>query len=349
MKLFDETESKYYELISYLLLQKKDFTGSDVEDLFSELIRGEKDFQTMDVLFSEQEGQEVLFSYENGKFKSIMGNGIPVRCNGIEQHAFRSLHRLQYADRFLNKETLSKIKNNEKSEKGSLAIENIEIKNRHNIAERKIINCSINTSEKSKEKLMIIAGAIMKRNSVIYDNVRDGIYEFRKAEAFPIKIEYSVLQDVFRVSAFEPVQNRFFMMTLDTMDNVCYGKNTRTDIPDLYEDFLRKNKKKVLLDVEPTGHVIERCFRIFSFYERRAVYDWEADKYSLQITYHSYDEAELIRDILSLGSSVMVIEPMRLREIVFKRIIAASRVFRRQNACGYFRREIFRVQKRLSA
>lgn len=328
MKLFDETESKYYELISYLLLQKKDFTGSDVEELFSELILGEKDFQTMDVLFSEREGQEVLFSYENGTFKSIMRNGIPVRCNGIEQHAFHTLYRLQYADRFLNKETLTKIKNHEKSEKGSLAIENIEIRNRHSITERKIINSSINISEeKSKEKLMIIAGAIMKRSSVIYDNFRDGIYEFRKAEAFPIKIEYSALQDVFRVSAFEPVQNRFFMMTLDTMDNVCYGNNTRTDIPDLYEDFLRKNKKKVLLDVEPTGHVIERCFRIFSFYERRAVYDREADKYSLEITYHSYDEAELIRDILSLGSSVVVMEPMRLREIVFKRIIAASRVF----------------------
>ena len=286
MKLFDETESKYYGLISYLLIQKKDFTGRDVDNLYSELIRGEKDFLILDSLFSKREGQEVLFSYGNGIFKSIMRSGIPIRCNGIEK-----------------------------------------FKNRHNISGEKTTNTSINKLAESKEKLMLIAQAINTRSSIIYDNVKDEAYEFRKAEAFPIKIEYSVLQDVFRVSAFEPVQNRFFMMTLDTMDNVCYGKNTRKDIPDLYKDFLRKNKKRVLLDVEPTGHVIERCFRIFSFYERRAVYDREADKYSLEITYQTYDEAELIRDIMSLGSSVVVMEPMRLREMVLKRIVAASRVF----------------------
>lgn len=327
MKLFDETESKYYELISYLLIQKKDFTGRDVDNLFSELICGEKDFLILDSLFSEREGQEVLFSYENDKFSPIMKHDIPIRCNGIEKQAFRSLYKLPYADRFLGKETLKKIKSPEKNGKGSLAIENIEFKNRHNISEKKTINSSIDTLEDSKDKLMLIAEAIMTRSSVIYDNVRDGAYEFRKAEAFPVKIEYSVLQDVFRVSAFNPEQNRFFMMTLNTMHNVCCGNSTRENIPGLYEDFLRKNKKKVLLDVEPTGHVIERCFRIFSFYERRAVYDRESDKYSLEITYHTYDEAELIRDILSLGSSVVVMKPMRLREAVLKRIVAASRVF----------------------
>ena len=72
--------------------------------------------------------------------------------------------------------------------------------------------------------------------------------------------------------------------------------------------------------------MIERCFRLFSFYERKAVYDREADRYSLEITYHSYDEAELIRDILSLGSSVVVMKPAGIRRKVFERIKEAAGV-----------------------
>ena len=53
MKLFDETESKYYELISRLLLQKKDFTGEDVDRLCAEMFQGEKDYVTLDTLFSK--------------------------------------------------------------------------------------------------------------------------------------------------------------------------------------------------------------------------------------------------------------------------------------------------------
>ena len=323
MRLFDETESIYYELISYLLLQKQSFTGSDVDMLLMELSHGEKDFQTLETLFSTQEGQEVLFMHEGGRFRPLIENGIPVRCNGIEQQAFRSLYYLPYAERFLGRETLFKIRDLEKDGKGSLSANKIEIRSRHDVD--KAGNRTPNGED--EEKIMIIADAIEQKRSIVYDNILEGAYDYRKAEAFPVKIEYSVLQDVFRVSAYEPVQNRFFMMTLDTMHRVSPGTNAKEDLPALYEAFLQKNKRKVLLDVEPTGHVIERCFRIFSFYERKAVYEREADRYSLEITYHTYDEAELIRDILSLGSSVVVMEPERLRKIVFNRIIAAGRVF----------------------
>ena len=52
MKLFNETESKYYELISYLLMQKKDFSSKDVDRMYKELNQGEKDYEVIELLFS---------------------------------------------------------------------------------------------------------------------------------------------------------------------------------------------------------------------------------------------------------------------------------------------------------
>ena len=153
------------------------------------------------------------------------------------------------------------------------------------------------------------------------------VYEYRDKTAFPVKIEYSFLNDTFRVAAFHPSENRFFMMTLDTMRNVRGGQEHIECIQKEYESFLQKSKKRALLDVEPVGHVIERCFRIFSYFERKAVYNKEDDKYRLEIKYSFFDEAEVIRNILSLGSSVVVLEPLVLQKKIHERIIKAANMY----------------------
>jgi predicted DNA-binding transcriptional regulator YafY len=116
-------------------------------------------------------------------------------------------------------------------------------------------------------------------------------------------------------------------MTLETMSNIRLGTECRDTLQEDYKKFLAGNKKTVVLDVEPANHVIERCFRLFSYYERKAVYDREDRRYRLEIVYYSYDEAEVVRDILSLGSSVIVLEPAELRNKIYERILAANELY----------------------
>lgn len=319
MKLFDETESKYYELISYLLLWSRNFSGGDVDKLYRKLFVGEKDFDTVDALFSKTEGEGTLFAYRDGEYSAASDTEFPVVCNEIEKNAFYSLGRADYAELFLQAETLDKIR---KMEDGAiLTWENSDIciKNRH---------VSTNEPDNPEQgKLQTILKAITKRLSILYDNVKEGVYSFNDATAFPVKIEYSLLNDSFRISAYRVDQNRFFKMTLETMSNIRLGTEHRESVQDEYRKFLAGNKRTVVLDVEPVGHVIERCFRIFSFYERRAVYDQDVRRYRLEIEYYSYDEAEIIRDILSLGSSVVVMEPSGLRKRVNERIVKAGKLY----------------------
>jgi glycosyltransferase involved in cell wall biosynthesis len=191
---------------------------------------------------------------------------------------------------------------------------------------RNIIN-GLNVAKGKYVKVIGAGDAIANNKAIIFDNKKEGSYSYTDSYAFPVKIEYSVLNDTFRISAYRPDQNRFFKMTLETMSNIRLGTECRDTLQEDYKKFLAGNKKTVVLDVEPANHVIERCFRLFSYYERKAVYDREDRRYRLEIVYYSYDEAEVVRDILSLGSSVIVLEPVELRKKIYERILAANELY----------------------
>lgn len=331
MKLFDETESKYYELISRLLLLKKNFTGEDIDRLYTEMFQGEKDYEILDTLFSKKEGNEAVFTFHDDKYSPVLDSDFPVRCNQIEQQAFGTLADVKYADRFLSEGTIAKILRYKQTISADWKMEDITIKNQFQVEGREgecgTAEIPDNSVSDADQKIKTIVEAIIQNRPILYDNIKDGAYEFRNELAYPVKIEYSFLNDTFRISAYHPYETRFFMMTLDTIRNVRIGDEPRKDLQVEYKAFLNKNRKKVILDVELSGHVIERCFRLFSYYERKAVYNRKDDFYRLEITYNSYDEAEIIRDILSLGSSVVVLEPLKLRKKIRDRVIDACRKY----------------------
>ena len=98
----------------------------------------------------------------------------------------------------------------------------------------------------------------------------------------------------------------------------------KPDVQEEYKEYIDANTIHVILDVEPKDHVIERCFRIFSYYDRKASYEVETNTYKLDISYLSFDEGEVIRDILSFGGSVVVLEPRKIQREVFRRIKMAK-------------------------
>ncbi len=320
MKLFNETMNKYYELISYLLNSKKSFSDKDLNKFMAEFVFGEIDFEVVDTLFSREIGQEVVFSYEDEVFMPIIENKFPIRNNAIELQAVKSLIGNRYAKHFLSDSTERKIMNVTSNIVPEWDVRDIEIKNQYLFG---VVEDDVDY----EKELSIIASAIRGHNSISYDNVRPGVFEYREAKVLPIKIEYSFVNDLYRICAFEPTELRFIKMNLRTMSNIKKNSDYCDNLEEDYKKFLKKNTIKIILDIEPINHVVERCFRIFSFYNRRAIYDKDENKYRLEISYFSFDENEVIRNILSLGSSVIVIEPARIQKEVYRRILSASQLY----------------------
>ena len=121
--------------------------------------------------------------------------------------------------------------------------------------------------------------------------------EIFSAKAFPVKIEFSIVNDKFRICAYEPVERRFIKMNLDTMQNLEVTEETA--------------------DIE----------RVFSYYDRKARYDKEKNKYRLEISYLKADEKEVIKNILSMGPYVIVMEPRVIQKEVYGRIAEANKLY----------------------
>ncbi len=321
MNLFDETENKYFEFISYLLQNNRKYSKKEMNLLIKQLLTGEADFDVIEAIFPSREGEELVFKDLNGQYEPIIATNFPIRMGIIEQQAAKSLLEDEYITHFLSEKTIKKLRTNTESVITDWSTKDIQVKNVFSggaIENKKIFGPIIS----------LIAKAIKERKAIIYDNVRKGMFEYRNVSVFPVKIEFSIMNDRFRICAFEPIQNRFLKMNLDTMENIKLSEKIyKEDLEEKYKIFLKDNTRIVKLDIEPIDHVVERCFRIFSYYDRKARYDKQDNKYRLEISYLKFDEAEIVKDILSLGGYVTVIEPKYLQKKIYKRVLAASKLY----------------------
>lgn len=321
MILFDETENKYYGLLAHMLQGGAGYSRKDIHGMMEEYLPGKEDFEVTDALFAADEGEKLLFTEQDGVIKPILEGDFPIRNSILENQAARSLLRSPYACHFLRKDTMEKLE---------MATDKIPMDwDQDDITIKNVFENDICASERVFDrKISAIAKAIHKKNAIRYDNVRPGRVEKKDALAFPVRIEYSVVNDRFRINAYEPVEKRFIKMNLDTMTNIkVTDESTDIDLEEEYSEFIKLNTKKVVLDVEPVDHIIERCFRVFSYYDRKARYDNETHVYRLEISYMKADENEVIKNILSMGSHVVVMEPRIIQKEVYRRILAASRQY----------------------
>lgn len=317
MNLFDETENKYYELIAYLLDCKREFSHSELPGLINELLIGEPDFEVVEALFETNEGEKLLFQDKNGIIKPLLENHFPIRHSKIEKQAIKTISSSNYCHHFLRQETIDKINNCIQDVEDAWNPNDITIKNLFSDGDKKA--CSY------REDLKLIAKAIRNQQSISYDNVRPGRVEMKNQNTFSVKIEYSVVNDRFRIIAFEPKEYRFIKMNIAALKNIkLCDETSQLDLNKEYQEFVKANTKHIVLDVEPISHVIERCFRVFSYYDRKARFNKDDNKYRLEISYLKADENEVIKNIPSMGSSVVVMEPRTIQKEVYRRILAAS-------------------------
>lgn len=321
MNLFHESENKYFELLSYLVNEQKTFTDREIIVCLDQRLGDSHDYDIEDALFDHDPDKATIFTYEDGKYRPVLSGRLPVRTNRIENQAFQSLTDSPFARQFLSEKVIEKIRSSAAHIEPEWTPKDIRIKSQS--------AAGISSDEAVyQETLKTIIAAISSHHAIRYDNVLPGKYEFRDSVIFPVRVEYSFINDILRICAYSEEEDRFIKLNLTSMSNISMMADTMDNLEDEYKEFLELNTKKVVLDVEPVGHVIERCFRIFSFYDRLARYDRENKKYTLEISYLKSDEAEVIRDILSLGGYVVVTEPRKIQKEVYKRIIQARERYR---------------------
>ena len=166
--------------------------------------------------------------------------------------------------------------------------------------------------------------AILSQNYVYYES--HDIYGREYAgEAAPYKIEYCTGNHTFNLIMWNFEKNWTFKSDFRNITALkILNKNFDAAITakaDAYVQNMQTNAKPIILQLKATeNNAFDRCFNMFANYNKE-IQRTDKDKYILKI-YHRdhFDQQEIEQNILSLGSSITVLEPASLKEKIISAI-----------------------------
>lgn len=140
----------------------------------------------------------------------------------------------------------------------------------------------------------------------------------------PCRLEYNTYTNRFHLLAWEQSDERVLHLSISGLleihlDNTCIP----TDIPDKFTIYLEKLKCQADLTLTDTKNAIERCYAMFTAFDKTAFID-EKGIHHLSIIFYSFEREEIIRRILSLGPAATLISPSDMRQEIIKRLRGTS-------------------------
>lgn len=312
MNLFNDYKNRYYRCIQNIIngiyngekYTKKDIRtilqGAYLEDeivLVKELVDGR------------------FFDYEDDTASLMVGCDVPIRLNNLE---------LAYLKMFVEDECFNGVLNDELLQKLKDELEDVESLGYNKFWKRENVDkFGDDMKEESfRSKIITLEKAILENKYIKYTSKNKKGEIFKDKIAYPYKIEYSIKNNRYRLVVF--CDNRAIKINIDVIMEleILKEKTVTAEEKAQIENFINAKKNisdPLVLKIEDNKNTLDRCFNLFSAYDKK--YYYEGENLILNIYYHDFDKAEIIRDILSLGKSAVVLSPKSVREEVIKRIL----------------------------
>lgn len=171
--------------------------------------------------------------------------------------------------------------------------------------------------------LAAIWQALTEQKQINYIN-KDTQGHTHQGSCAPCRLEYDATGNKYRLIAWLDDEGRAIKMNIDRMSELTISsKAISEDCQNKFNRFLASKKKNFTLQITPKYNAVERTFKLFASYDKKSFYNESLGIYTLNIEYYAFDEQELIRDILSLGSAARITSPHDLREKI-KNILLQS-------------------------
>ena len=146
-------------------------------------------------------------------------------------------------------------------------------------------------------------------------------------EMSPCRLEYDLASKKYFLIAWLEEARAIEKISVETLKTVELSDEQISDEVDArLENFYSANAAEVSLEVQNTRNAVERCFALFSSFDKKARLQ-DDGTCVLTISYSSTDEEEILEKILSLGSAAVVIAPQSLRERVHRRFVEINALY----------------------
>lgn len=228
---------------------------------------------------------------------SIWEKKLPIVFSKYEKEYIKLMLEDPEARSFLSEELIEKI---------SSALESYDVSHiKDNYIEREIV-FQDKDENALRSRLLVITEALRKNKKIEY------VYKSpqRKYEdtASPYRLMYSLRERILKLAACpDSSPDRFILMNIDRFESINISETDSDADPD---KFYKSQVRRLILEVENDKEkkAAERCMRTFGSYRRKTIYNKTNDVFHIEIDFYLFDKSFLIKDILSLGSAVQVIE-----------------------------------------
>lgn len=175
--------------------------------------------------------------------------------------------------------------------------------------------------------LRMVLRAIHMHRELIYSNRSREHGNLVGKRAVPCKVEYSFAQDKLRAVMWDDEQKLLFRMNLDRAYDLSLGDET--ELPVSVSGLIDTEAEPLEFIVSRERAALEKAVHVFSKHNRTVIEEDE-QHYRFIVPYYSFEETELISDIMAFGPMLEVVSPQSIRDKVIGRIRIAQTLMPRQ-------------------
>ena len=143
----------------------------------------------------------------------------------------------------------------------------------------------------------------------------------------PCRLEYDLFTDKYFLIVWREITRRVEKIPIENLPAITLSdENIPPDTESHLKNFYAENVAEVSLKVENTRNAVERCFALFSSFDKKSRLQ-DDGSYFLTISYCTLDEEEIFDKILSLGAAATVISPEAFRKRIINRFIEIKNLY----------------------
>lgn len=312
MEYFNTHKNILFNLVTRIINQSvegKNFTEEEIEKLIRETKLVDNDFIQNILDYGDHP-----YNIMSHDFKPFFGeDSIRINPTILEKRWLKSLINEDIVKLFLDKNI----------------IENL---NKKLIDIEPLFNLNLPESHVKEEFIKTVIKAFRYSEILIYNSVNKKGKKFTNQLGIPFKINYSMRDYKFRLSIYSIEEDRYIYINMDNIEsmeilkenNPLYDEKVKKINNKLYKlgenrfflSNFNKYEKVIKLRIHHGKNVFERVHLLFANYYKKTYR--QDDKQYMDISYYGFDEENIIRDILSLGVLVEVIEPNYIRQKILE-------------------------------
>lgn len=305
MDYFNTHKNTLFNLITRIINKSVEGEKLDIEYI-KKLIKDTK-LADEDFIKGLLNDSDNPFNIITDDFKPVFtDDSIRINPTILEKRWLKSIINLKIVELFLDKDIIDRLSENLSDVSPLCYID--------------LPDCNID-----KDVMKTIIYAFRNNSIVIYSSVNKYGEVFENQIGIPFKINYSMFDYKFRLSIFLVKEKRLIYINMENIKSMEIKKIKEIDDElkrlgrkKFFLNYLKDETRSVKLEIYQGKNILERVHLLFATYNK-TTYSENAKQF-ITISYYRFDEEEIIRNILKLGTLVKIKEPKYMQNKILNRL-----------------------------